>query len=196
MKIKVGKKQILLIGAVIVAIILINRMVNTIPVGNDSLTVHFDNSSSAATNYTADEVMFAKMMIPHHQQAIEMSDMALTTSTNPLITALAQQIRDAQAPEVEEMKMWFPTTGMDSMMDDMPMSGMLTDSELETLRASTGKAFDRLFLTSMIGHHEGALEMVKLISDSKNKEVKTLAANIVKSQSAEIALMKKYLSEM
>ena len=196
MKIKVGKKQILLIGAVIVAIILINRMVNTIPVGNDSLTVHFDNSSSAATNYTADEVMFAKMMIPHHQQAIEMSDMALTTSTNPLITALAQQIRDAQAPEVEEMKMWFPTTGMSNMMDDMRMSGMLTDSELETLRASTGTAFDRLFLTSMIGHHEGALEMVKLISDSKNKEVKTLAANIVKSQSAEIALMKKYLSEM
>jgi uncharacterized protein (DUF305 family) len=158
--------------------------------------VHFDNSTSSATDYTADEVMFAKMMIPHHQQAIEMSDMALTTSTNPQIRALAQQIRDAQAPEVEEMKMWFPTTGMGSMMDDMPMSGMLTDSELETLRASTGTAFDRLFLTSMIGHHEGALEMVKLISDSKNNEVKTLAANIVKSQSAEIALMKKYLSQM
>mgnify|MGYP000004542967 CR=1 FL=1 len=196
MKIEIGKKQILLIGAVIVAIILINKMVNTIPVGNDSLNVHMNHSTSASTDYTADEVMFAKMMIPHHQQAIEMSDMALTTSTNPQVRALAQQIRDAQAPEVEEMKMWFPTTGMDAMMDDMPMSGMLSDSELETLRASTGTTFDRLFLTGMIGHHEGALEMVSLIKDSKNPEVKKLASNIVTSQTAEIALMKKYLAAL
>lgn len=155
-----------------------------------------NHSTSASTDYTADEVMFAKMMIPHHQQAIEMSDMALTTSTNPQIRALAQQIRDAQAPEVEEMKMWFPTTGMDAMMDDMPMSGMLSDLELETLRASTGTTFDRLFLTGMIGHHEGALEMVSLIKDSKNPEVKKLASNIVTSQTAEIALMKKYLAAL
>ena len=72
----------------------------------------------------------------------------------------------------------------------MTMVGMLTDEDLETLASLKGEAFDQFFLTSMIAHHEGALDMVDMIKDSTKSEVSTLAANIVKSQSAEIEAMK------
>jgi uncharacterized protein (DUF305 family) len=75
----------------------------------------------------------------------------------------------------------------------MEMSGMLNDEDLETLASLKGEAFDQLFLTSMIAHHEGALDMVDMIKNSTNSEVSTLAANIVKSQSAEIEAMKALL---
>jgi len=75
----------------------------------------------------------------------------------------------------------------------MEMGGMLTDAELAELAELKGAAFDQMFLTAMIAHHEGALDMVEMINDSTNSEVKTLAANIVQSQSAEIETMKALL---
>jgi uncharacterized protein (DUF305 family) len=75
----------------------------------------------------------------------------------------------------------------------MEMGGMLTDAELAELAELKGAAFDQMFLTAMIAHHEGALDMVEMINDSSNSEVKTLAANIVQSQSAEIETMKALL---
>ena len=75
----------------------------------------------------------------------------------------------------------------------MTMGGMLSEEELETLASLKDEAFDQLFLTSMIAHHEGALDMVDMIKNSTNSEVSTLAANIVKSQSAEIEAMKALL---
>jgi uncharacterized protein (DUF305 family) len=78
----------------------------------------------------------------------------------------------------------------------MPMSGMLDDQQLATLKSAKGGEFDRLFLEGMIGHHEGAIEMVEIIDRSKNSEVKELAANIVNSQSAEITTMKEILTRL
>jgi uncharacterized protein (DUF305 family) len=75
----------------------------------------------------------------------------------------------------------------------MEMGGMLTAMELEKLASLKDRAFDQFFLSSMIAHHEGALDLVDMINDSTNSEVKTLAANIVKSQSAEIEAMKALL---
>jgi uncharacterized protein (DUF305 family) len=137
---------------------------------------------------------FAQMMIPHHEQAVEMSGLALEISTDPEILALATQIRDAQAPEIEQMQSWLDSsTGM--MDHDMgTMGGMLSDDEIATLAASTGSEFDRLFLEGMIGHHEGAIQMAQMILDSNNEEVKALGEAIVSSQTAEIALMRDLLS--
>ena len=134
--------------------------------------------------------MFAEMMIPHHQQAIEMSDLALKNSTNPEVLALAQEIKDAQAPEIEQMKSW----GASSMahMGHM-MDGMLSDEEMSALAAS-GSEFDRLFLEGMIKHHEGAIEMAEMVIDSKNAEVAALANAIIEAQRAEIATMKELLT--
>jgi uncharacterized protein (DUF305 family) len=131
-------------------------------------------------------------MIPHHEQAVTMSELALTNTTTPEIVALAIAIRDAQAPEIIQMQSWIDGKS-ESHMHDMEMGGMLTAEELETLASLKGAAFDQMFLTAMIAHHEGALDMVDMISGSTNEEVKTLAANIVKSQSAEIEAMKALL---
>ena len=78
----------------------------------------------------------------------------------------------------------------------MAMDGMLTDSEIATLKSATGSTFDKLFLQGMIGHHEGALTMVSMVVNSDNSEARTLAKNIKTSQSAEIVLMKVYLKNL
>jgi uncharacterized protein (DUF305 family) len=152
---------------------------------------HGSSSKESSSKYSADEIMFAQMMIPHHEQAVTMSELAFTNTTNPEILALAIDIRDAQAPEISQMRSWIGNkTGHDADSHNMTMGGMLTDEDLETLASLKGEAFDQFFLTSMIAHHEGALDMVDMIKDSTKSEVSTLAANIVKSQSAEIEAMK------
>ena len=152
---------------------------------------HGSSSKESSSKYSADEIMFAQMMIPHHEQAVTMSELAFTNTTNPEILALAIDIRDAQAQEISQMRSWIGNkTGHDADSHNMTMGGMLTDEDLETLASLKGEAFDQFFLTSMIAHHEGALDMVEMIKDSTKSEVSTLAANIVKSQSAEIEAMK------
>lgn len=152
------------------------------------------NKEESSSEYSADEIMFAQMMIPHHEQAVTMSELAFTNTTNPEVLALATAIRDGQAPEISQMQSWIgDKTGHDAGSHNMTMGGMLSEEELETLASLKGEAFDQLFLTSMIAHHEGALEMVDMINNSTKNEVKALAANIVKSQSAEIEAMKALL---
>lgn len=147
--------------------------------------------------YSMNDQMFAAMMIPHHEQAIEMSDLALTRSTNPQLLALATQIKAAQAPEIEEMKTWGDTSSAGHMgHSGMTMGGMLSDDEIETLKAASGVEFDRLFLEGMIGHHEGAIEMAQDILESKNPKVRDFATKIIEVQAAEIATMKAMLDKL
>ena len=150
-------------------------------------------ASESNSGYSSQDIMFAEMMIPHHQQAIEMSDLALKNSTNPEVLALAQQIKDAQSPEIEQMKSW----GASSMahMGHM-MDGMLSDEEMSDLAAATGSRFDKLFLEGMIKHHEGAIDMAEMVIDSKNSEVAALAKAIIEAQRKEISKMKELLSAL
>ena len=138
--------------------------------------------------------MFAEMMIPHHEQAIVMSDIALTNTTNPEILKLAQEIKDAQEPEIAQMKSW---DGVDASTHmGHTMMGMLDEQEIADLRAATGKDFDRLFLEGMIKHHEGAIDMAKMIDDSKNSEVAELGKAIIATQTAEIEYMQSLLANL
>jgi uncharacterized protein (DUF305 family) len=149
-----------------------------------------ENSNGA---FSSQDIMFAEMMIPHHEQAIEMSDLAFANTTNPDVLALAEQISNAQEPEIELMKSW---PGVDSMgHTGHTMAGMLDENEMEMLRVSTGADFDRLFLEGMIKHHEGAIDMAEMITDSKNPEVAKLGKAIIESQSTEIAAMKVLLGK-
>ena len=151
-----------------------------------------DEASSA--KYSDDELMFAKMMIPHHEQAVTMSELALKNTSNSEVLALATAIRDAQAPEIEQMQSWLGNDDShDAHNHDREMGGMLTDEDLEKLASLRGDAFDQFFLAAMIAHHEGALDMIEMAKGSTNAEVKALADNIVKSQSAEIQAMKALL---
>lgn len=193
MAITVDKKTGILVGTIAVLALGIVFLL----AGNSGAPM--DHSGHGSTSeekssrqYSADEIMFAQMMIPHHEQAVTMSELALSNTTTAEIVALATAIRDAQAPEIIQMQSWIDGKS-ESHMHDMEMGGMLSDAELAELAALKGAAFDQMFLTAMIAHHEGALDMVEMINDSSNSEVKTLAANIVTSQSAEIEAMKALL---
>jgi uncharacterized protein (DUF305 family) len=152
------------------------------------------SKDDAPGTYTDDELMFASMMIPHHSQAVTMSELALANSTNTEIISLATAIRDAQAPEIKQMQSWLDQSDYSGThAGHMDMGGMLSDEELAELSTAKGSAFDRLFLEGMIAHHEGAIDMLSMIKNSTNSEVKKLSADILTSQSAEIEAMKALL---
>ena len=148
---------------------------------------------SSNTSFSADDQMFAAMMIPHHEQAIQMSELALLNTTNPEILALATEIKAAQGPEIEQMKSW-GSSKMGSHAGHMMDEGMLTDDEMAQLKEARGAEFDRLFLEGMIKHHQGAIQMADMIIDSVNEEEALLGKNIVDSQSAEIDRMRQLLT--
>ena len=148
-------------------------------------------STQSNSEYSSDDIAFAEMMIPHHEQAIEMSEIAFLNTTNPDVLKLAQEIKDAQSPEIELMMSWTgvkTSTHAGHMMD-----GMLSQSELSDLRKEKDKEFDRLFLEGMIKHHEGAIEMAQDVAASKNKDVADLSAAIISAQELEISKMKELL---
>jgi uncharacterized protein (DUF305 family) len=143
------------------------------------------------------EIMFAQMMIPHHEQAISMSETALKKSRNQEILKLSRQIKSLQSSETSQLTYWLKATDSSMTMDhDMQMSGMLTTKELASLKRLTGTQFDRTFLQLMIKHHQGAIEMLDLISDSTNAEAKALAKAIKSAQSKEITSMKLLLKKL
>jgi len=160
---------------------------------------HEGHSSDASGDLSGDDVMFLQMMIPHHQQAIDMSDLALTKSTDSELLALAKDIRDEQAAEIVKMKAWLDKAGADldpghSMGHGM--GGMLSDSELAALKAATGKNFDLLWLKGMTGHHVGAIDMATMIEDADNDEIKSFGQAIVTSQSAQNKQMAAMIKRM
>lgn len=155
---------------------------------------HSMHGGSSTAELWGDEVMFAQMMIPHHQQAIYMSDLALEKSSDAEILALAKRIRDAQAPEIIQMQSWLDSEGANSNMGHHMDMGMLSDSEINRLESSEGEEFDKLYLQGMIAHHQGAIQMTQMILNSDNLEARTLGEAIVSSQTEEIEQMKEYLS--
>lgn len=153
----------------------------------------------AAGSFSHADIMFAQMMIPHHEQAIEMSDLAATRAADERVKNLAVRIKAAQAPEIAQMQKWVADSGMGdmhSMMDDAPMAGMLSAQELSKLKAAKGAEFDRLFLTSMTAHHQGAIDMASASRDSNNNEVSDLANQIISSQTSEIEEMQGLLAQL
>ena len=155
-----------------------------------------NSHASTLKNLGMNEIMFAQGMIPHHQQAIEMSNMALKNGASPEVKKLAKGIISAQGKEMAQLKYWLTATKSSMTMDhDMGMGGMLTQNELTTLKKLKGSKFDTAFLKAMIAHHKGALEMVSMLDRTKNSEAKKIAIDIRTGQSAEITVMKKLLAK-
>ena len=157
-----------------------------------------NQNNSRSSDYTGADIMFLQMMIPHHQQAIDISNLALKSSKDSELLALAKIIIAAQSSEITQMNSWLTDAGagtdMGHSMDGM--GGMLDESELSALAAATGKNFDILWLKGMIGHHDGAIHMTTMINDARNKEIKTFGNNVVKDQSAQITQMKAMLKRL
>jgi uncharacterized protein (DUF305 family) len=168
---------------------------------------HGTNSASADTStvvtkpadFNDADVAFATDMIPHHQQAVEMSAMVPERSSDPQVVKLAADISAAQGPEIETMKVFLvqwtggeaPAGHEGHDMGDMQMPGMLDEGTMTKLESLRGNEFDTLWLQSMIGHHEGAIEMAKTeLADGANVDAKRLAQGIVTGQEAEIDQMR------
>jgi len=145
------------------------------------------------------DVSFTQGMIPHHSQAVEMSQLAAANGASPAVQAIATQIEAAQQPEIDQMTGWLadwdqpapdPNESMDEMHEmagGMMMSGMVSSADMGRLRAARGPEFDRLYLEFMILHHEGAIEMAKQqLAGGQNPDAKALAQTIIDSQQAEI----------
>ena len=157
-----------------------------------------DSSKSGAdvsptSGFNEADVMFAQEMIQHHEQAVEMADMALAGSAyaSPQVIELAKRIKSAQGPEIETMKGWLTDWNMPMKMDHMSnMSGMMSNDEMASLKNLTYAEFDKKWLEMMIMHHQGALETAKAIQSSgKCPPVLKLAGQIVSGQTAEIEEM-------
>ncbi|TMR37373.1 DUF305 domain-containing protein [Nonomuraea zeae] len=176
----------------------------------DSMAGHEGMASSsapAATTATAQpsatfndaDVMFAQMMIPHHEQAVEMAELAPARATGPEIKELAAKIKAAQDPEIQTMKGWLTGWGKtapeDGMGHDMP--GIMSQEDMTKLKAAKGAEFDKLFTQQMIAHHNGAIEMARTEqSGGSNPEAKELAKSIETTQQAEVEQLQKILDRL
>ena len=152
-------------------------------------------STGRPVGYNANDVAFATNMIPHHQQAVELSALVPDRSTNTELIALAHQISAAQQPEINVMKVflvqWTEGTGNPTSSDSGHAGHGSTMTKLESLN---GAEFDKQWLESMISHHQGAIEMAKSeLANGDNVDAKSLATNIVTTQEAEIGQMKQML---
>lgn len=160
------------------------------------------NDESSDTGFNEDDVMFAQMMIPHHEQAVEMSDIALdpNVGAGEAVRGLALEIKAAQDPEIDQMttllEEWGqPIAPMDGMDHGSMMKGMLSPEELESLGMLTGTEFDAAWATAMIAHHEGAIAMAEeVLERGSNKSIKELAETIIATQRAEIEVLQSLLS--
>ena len=154
------------------------------------------SAPSTATAHNAADVAFATDMIPHHSQAVEMADMALTKATNADVKSLATKIKAAQDPEIITMTGWLkgwsepvPAASMSmSGMGEASGMGMMSDAEMATLDKATGVEFDRMWVKMMITHHQGAIDMSKTeLAGGQDSGAKALAQSIVTSQTAQIS---------
>ncbi len=158
-------------------------------------------------NHNDQDVSFATDMVPHHQQAVEMADLAATRANDPKVKALAARIRAAQDPEIRTMQGWLSDWGAEasdmggmdhgggSMAGGSGGMGMMSGADMGALKAASGPAFDRLFLTGMISHHNGAIEMAETEqAKGKYQPAKDLAKTIQDTQAQEIAEMQQILA--
>ena len=174
---------------------------------NPGGTVRPTTSSLAGSTFNQADVAFAQMMVPHHQQAVQMAALAETRATAPEIKQLAAKIKTAQVPEISTLTGWLtgwgmPTTqpgghNMPGMSGATGMPGMMSDAEMTQLNAATGIDFDRMFAQMMVAHHNGAIKSAQEEqAKGSNADAKALAATIEKALTAEAATLQTILNRL
>jgi len=169
--------------------------------GHNTASPAATSSATPMGEFTEADVMFAQMMIPHHEQAVDMSDMVLSKSgINPEVQALAKQIKVAQQPEIDMMNAWLEAWGRVPMPEGSHHSssdGMMTEEQMQELDEANSAEGQRLFLEGMIRHHQGAIKMAQAeIAAGENPDAITLAKNIAESQQAEVDTMTELLNKI
>lgn len=161
-----------------------------------------ETGGADVTTFNDADVEFAQGMIPHHEQAVAMAELALdpTVGAGPEVTDLATRVRGAQDPEIELMTAWLTAWGQPVQMDTSEghnmedMNGVMSTTEMDMLGAATGAEFDRMWMEMMIAHHEGAISMAEEVQAAgSNPDVIALAATIITAQQGEIDEMRALL---
>ncbi len=185
---------------------------NTGELTGEAAAIAQARADSARYPYTAADIAFMSGMIHHHAQAIVMASWAASHGASESVRTLCDRIINAQQDEIRTMQQWLrdrgqpvpaPTAGpmrmtMNGEEHEMLMPGMLNDAQMKELDAARGVKFDKLFLTGMIQHHNGAIQMVKQLFDSygagQDQLVFKLASDINVDQTTEIARMQRMLT--
>ncbi|MFG2515331.1 DUF305 domain-containing protein [Streptomyces sp. NPDC048584] len=145
------------------------------------------------------DVTYARMMIEHHAQALEMTELAPDRAESKKIVKLAERIAAAQGPEIKAMQAWLKSHDRAERddghaHDHATMPGMATQAQLKQLSAADGAAFDQLFLTLMITHHQGAITMsTEVKGEGNNLVMEEMADDVVAQQTSEISRMRDLL---
>lgn len=146
--------------------------------------------------YTAADVWFVRMMIPHHEQAVEMASLAAQRAHNRQIASLAGRIQAAQRPEILQLRSWLTArglgeTGDDGTHDHTTMPGMQSPEAMRALAAAGGEQFDRMFVAMMTAHHQGAIDMAGLrLRAEEDVMIERMANEIAFEQAVEIDRMR------
>ncbi|MBZ5736407.1 DUF305 domain-containing protein [Nocardioides sp. TRM66260-LWL] len=174
-----------------------DSMGNMPGMGSSSTSSSPTPNSSSMADFNDADVTFATDMIPHHRQAVEMAKLAETRAASQKVKDLAMQIMNAQDPEIQTMSSWLTAWGkpVPADMGGMDMSGsmpgMMSSSDMADLKKASGADFDQMFLTMMIAHHQGAIEMAKTEeTGGMNTDAIALAQQIEAAQTTEITTMK------
>jgi len=197
----------LLTGLALAAALTLSACTNGTAPNASSASSDSSSVPSASVAFAPADVTFAQMMIPHHEQAVEMSESIVAKDgIDQRILDLATQIKAAQQPEITQLKAWLSDWGTDEAstqgMDGMSgmgdgSDGMMSDGDMTALTDATGADAGKLYLKQMIVHHEGAVRMAQLeLDEGQNVDAKAMASNIVKSQTDEIGIMKDILATL
>lgn len=195
----------------------------TTPETTETTTATTEADGEISADHNDADIMFAQMMIPHHQQAVEMSETLLAKEGIPAqVVEFAQGVIDAQGPEIDRMNAMLeawdqqPVTDSGGMgtMDEMGgmdhgemggmdhgemggMSGMMSQEDMTALEEAQGTEAARLYLEQMTAHHEGAVDMARdEVADGQNPHAITLAEQVINDQEAEIAQMQQMLTDL
>lgn len=159
--------------------------------------------SEASNQFNDADVNFAQQMIPHHQQAVEMAELAADRAASDEVRQLAEDVEAAQGPEIETMTGWLqawsqevPAGSMDhGDMGHGAMDGMMTEEDMSALADAKGNEFDQMWLEMMVAHHEGAIAMARTEqANGQNPDAVALAKQIAADQEAEIDQMRQLLN--
>lgn len=152
------------------------------------------------SSWNDDDATFLEMMIPHHRQALDMAELARVQAQDPQVLAVADRIAAAQAPEILVMADWLTDHDLEAPSGaDLhhSMVGMLSDEQMAELARAAGSHFDRLFLTGMIQHHQGAVAMaLDVMTAGEDLQVNELANDVNAGQSAEIVRLPRLLDAL
>jgi uncharacterized protein (DUF305 family) len=181
---------------------------------SSSASASAEASADTSASFNDADVAFAQGMLPHHEGALEMAQLAGDRAADPRVLDLAARIEAAQAPEIDTLTGWLDewgatagsssSAGMESTDHNGHDTGDLDSGmgdemgmDIGALAAASGAEFDRLFLTQMIAHHQGAVAMAEIeIADGQNPDAIALAESIRDSQNAEIGQMQALLAEL